>query len=162
MMVAGSLTDATNRLPQAPNASSGVSVGDIDRDGDLDVLFTRFDGLLSNRLRHLEEVLPPVQGTDWNLLVSGSNGFATGSDTALVLLSLFETPVPIPTPFGDLLLQRPVVFATVGLAPALGAGTALLPIPPTPSLVGIELYAQGVIAGPNSLRTTNRVRSAIR
>jgi len=105
----------------------------------------------------LEELFPPRIGQLWAVRVNvpnpcpGGFGCAGNPDFTILMTSAAALATPVPTPFGELLIDR-----TLAVTPPLfGEGTYFYAIPADTALVGTVLYAQAVVLPPDALpRTT--------
>jgi hypothetical protein len=111
----------------------------------------------------------PMIGT--TLVVGVDNPLATQGPGSLPFLALALLPdpgTPIPGfgmggPLGELLLGLSTQFATVPGAPWLGPGSpapVALPIPDNLSLVGLTVYAQGLLVDPAGSQTFGLTQGA--
>lgn len=104
----------------------------------------------------LSSGVPPSVGHLWEAQID-TNGL---SGVDLTWFLCFYTPLEngLMTPYGELLVQVPYyggvhVFDSVGTPFADGIGRHYLPIPNDSSLLGVELFCQGVITGQGPVLT---------
>lgn len=130
-----------------------AAVGDLDADGDLDVLYDRLI-LFESRMR----------ATTWRSLAGLGRPLVLGVHgepvTPWVLgWSLGSTSIALP-PFGMLQLDPTALrLAGAGLLSDEGVATPSMLVPPNESLLGIELHWQSLVGSPPRLtdRTTTRL-----
>lgn len=91
-----------------------------------------------------------------------SNGLP--GDAFIVFGALGTASLPVVT-FGTLLLDPATLFQlSAGAVPGTGTGTAVLPLPASPALVGVTLYFQSLVGADPRARLaalTNRVQMTI-
>ncbi|MBL8754881.1 MAG: VCBS repeat-containing protein, partial [Planctomycetes bacterium] len=133
-------------------------VADVDRDGDNDVV--PFGPPITRVLRNLQRQLAarsdPVRGASWRLEVLQR---PIGSSLGSVVLGLTEASPAVPTPFGDLriapagaVLQGLAIVDTYAPVEVLS-----LPIPNSPAIAGLAVFAQHVAFDGNTIRLGNQV-----
>lgn len=147
-------------LHPAPYFSYRVRTGDIDGDGDEDLLFAgrgvsgpsgKFDFLFYNHTRQLSAPQNAVAGTTWNLQLAGPAH-------SVNWLLLGFTPATLPTPFG--LLGVDPLTAVLWPVPIVlpSSGDATVPIPLPTHAKGIRLFVQAAqldLASFSETRFTN-------
>lgn len=147
---AGNFALAPSRLSVPNTGSPKIAGGDLDGDGDIDLLLADFGGpsrLVVNRHRDLVPGQPAI-GQTWNVQLVSEPGYATLHHTARVAIAAAVLPSPTAIPgFGDLWLDlspgyaffEDVVFANSGQC------TFSFAVPPAPPLIGVPLYLQGLL-----------------
>lgn len=105
----------------------------------------------------LEELFPPRIGQLWAARVDVPNPCPGGvlcsgnPDFTILMISAAALATPIPTPFGELLIDRTLAVTP----PMFGEGTYFYAIPADTALVGRVVFAQAVVLPPDALpRTT--------
>ena len=152
------------------DANSITQVADVDRDGDPDLvtagqLFAGpfYTGPL-RVLRNLNSQLimrgAPAVGTNWRLEVLQR---PVGSSAGGVVLGLAEPAQGLPTPFGELRIDPvgAVLHGLVVVADAAPVPVLSLPIPNTPSLRGLAVFAQHVVFDGAALRLGNQLAAIV-
>ncbi|MCC6673399.1 MAG: VCBS repeat-containing protein [Planctomycetes bacterium] len=167
----GRFTDATSRFIADlwDGGTPMAAVGDVDGDGDLDVVLPDAGGaqhplgrqrLYLNLTRHLHAYGAAALGQPYILTIYGSPGAIA---LPLIASSAQRTPIP---PFGTFGLapDAHVALAAVTLD-ASRQGTAMLKIPQDPALLNQTIYSQVLLIDPNQLlasRFTNVMADRIR
>lgn len=166
----GKFTDATaSLLPAIRDATIGVAAGDIDHDGDVDLLFSNGahdsysgpdpDRVLLNDGKGRFVDSPAMLPDDvYELYVAP--GYGPAGALAVPILSLHELApaVSIP-PFGALRidLARSITLPAVAVP---GRTTVSVAVPNTPALSGLTLFHQAVLlpsGNPQTWRLSNLV-----
>ncbi|MCU0866626.1 MAG: VCBS repeat-containing protein [Planctomycetes bacterium] len=154
---AGTFTDVSLRLPGADARSRSLALGDVDRDGDLDVVLGNMlrTRLYSNLRRQLDTAALLRPGQPFQLDVYSRYGPTVQSEVALPILSTARAPVAVP-PFGVLGIDPQLPLPLVAIAPLAGVGSAVWNVPNVPAIVGVEILAQAVLLRvPFDLRLSN-------
>jgi hypothetical protein len=138
-------------LPAFLDIGYGIAAADFDRDGDIDLLVSGWNGnrVLMNGRRHL--LAPPT------VRVGGVLAFELlacqpGRPIYLTAgLSLTAQPVPVPVPgLGLLSLSPPVAMLTGQLLSVTDAFTQMLTVPALPALVGTVVHGQPLVINFNA------------
>jgi hypothetical protein len=155
---AGAFTDATaSRMPVDGEWTSSVAHGDVDGDGDPDLVFggvgqTR---LYNNLQRQLDARYLLRPGQPYTLDIYSRYGPPSLFDVALTYLSTTRVSIPIP-PLGILGIDPMAPLPPVLIPQPAGVGTASWNVPNNPALAGIEIFAQALIVHwPFDPRFTN-------
>ena len=147
------------------DANTNTQVADVDRDGDPDLVTAGsfFSGQL-RMLRNLNSQLimrgAPAVGANWRLEVLQR---PVGSSAGGVVLGLAEPAQGLPTPFGELRIDPvgAVLHGLVVVADAAPVPVLTLPIPNTPSLRGLAVFAQHVVFDGTALRLGNQLAAVV-
>lgn len=149
----GALAAAPSRIGSVQPFSPTLRAGDVDRDGDLDLMLLDEVSLttslqqLTNRHRDLA-VATPVHGQNWTIDVLSAPGYATLDHVCRLGIGLAALPQPLVVPgFGELWVDlgagrldgAAVVFASAA------THRFTFPVPPVATLVGLPLHVQALI-----------------
>ena len=159
----GTFTDATaSRMPVADDMTNAVALGDVDGDGDLDLVIGNWSQqtlLYMNLLRQLDAPYVLRVGRNYQLDAYSRHGPATTTEIAFPFLSTGTANIPFP-PFGTVgidLTQMIALPPFVVPRPA-GIGSLTIAVPNQRSLGGVALYTQAVLdQQPVQVRLTNVV-----
>tara|TARA_R110002072_G_scaffold273219_3_gene433749 strand:- start:30491 stop:32050 length:1560 start_codon:yes stop_codon:yes gene_type:complete len=155
----GSFADATQRLPSEFSDTEAIAMGDVDGDGDLDIVFGSpgQNRQLTNVQRQMHAASPPRIGLNYSIDVYMR--YTPPSSIQLAALCVASSLMPSTvTPFGmlgiDPLLAAPL--PTMTIAQPTGQATLTVTLPNAPGLVGAGVYVQAMLVGyPNDLRLSN-------
>jgi hypothetical protein len=161
---AGTFTDATAaRLPPSSDFTNAVALGEVDWDGDRDLVFANNsiiapqNRLYLNLLRQLDVPYLVRPGHSYQLDIYARYGPPHPLDIAVVMLSAGAARIPIP-PYGTFGLNPRLMVALPQLViphPA-GVNTVSCPVPNAPSLAGLSIYAQALLMqDPVAISLTN-------
>ncbi|MEM7202950.1 MAG: VCBS repeat-containing protein [Planctomycetota bacterium] len=170
----GVFADATaTRLPADDDITEGATVGDMDGDGDPDIVFgnveqpfsssSRTNRLLTNLRGQVATPLVAVVGREF-VLEAYARHRGPGPHVALPLVAAATARIPLP-PLGVLGLD-PTAMASLGpfpIEPSMGVGTLRVRIPDDSRLVGISIFGQALLvdmAGPMFLTNVTADRIA--
>ncbi|MBK8976573.1 MAG: VCBS repeat-containing protein [Planctomycetes bacterium] len=147
-----------------------LTLADVDRDRDPDLMIGSGYGrrLFVNRHQQLTSPHEAVVGAPLPIEFHSRPGYSTATSVGYLLLNFLPAPRGIPIPFGTVLIEpTSMIFVGATTIPA-PAGTAqtIVPVPNIPSLAGLPLYFQALIADastplPNE-RLTNMAIDLVR
>ncbi len=169
----GVFTDATSaRLSGGRTHTRSVTIGDIDMDGDLDVLVgTRSNDRLvgwANTHRHLHQPFFPTLAHSYELQYYAKPGYAANDHTGAAVLSFALAPSPVPIPgLGTFYLDPTALVALPSTTIPQGSGvtTQPIPIPAEPALIGLAVFAQAVVVDdmdPSDAHLTGHTAETVR
>ena len=152
------------RLPSNNGFSSSLALGDVDRDGDLDLLAANLDNrLYLNLLRQLDAPLRLAIGHVYRFDIYARYGPPGTTDFAVPAIAHATAHLPLP-PFGTLGIDpaTTVVLPLVAVAQPAGIGMFSFTVPNDPGLQGLPVHAQALlIQAPLQARLTNVTSDAV-
>ncbi len=167
----GVFTDATSRLPPLSALAGLVRAADLDADGDADLMLTGLGvppQVLWNGHRHLSIATAPTIGGVLAYDLSAEPYYGSSLRVGLLTICLFRLPGRVAAaPWGwlEIDLAGPMVQSAVLFQSGDPPQRASFPVPNSPWLIGLPLYAQGfvdVYPNPNHVRLTALVTTTIR
>lgn len=148
----GRFTEATSGLALCHDHSNWATAGDVDGDGDIDVVAINYYSqiLNLNLYRHVWGPKLARLGTTYEYEVfSGQPNPSLRWVWPFISSGLLPKPQAIPT-IGNLLRIDPflaVFLGTVNVDPVLGKAAVKVYIPKDPVLLGVKFYLQAIIPG---------------
>ncbi len=144
----GTFTDATaSRMPVANDNTTSVALGDVDGDGDLDIVIGNFgqNRLYLNLQRQLDAPADLQIGHTYTLDAYMRYGPVGQGTFALPVVSFLPASTAIP-PYGTLGLSQPLIsLPLITIPQPAGVGSLSLAIPNLPVYVGISVYSQALL-----------------
>ncbi len=141
---AANFVTSTLTVPLTPLYATQLAFGDVDRDGDADLVLSNDPRVLRNARQQLSAPSNVLLGAALGFVVDAVDTSGPLDGFAVVALSLGVGDVELPG-FGTLLINPSGTILLPTVTVAAGQGTKSLAIPVKPALVGTELFAQGLI-----------------
>jgi hypothetical protein len=155
----GTFGDGTAARMPTGGASRSLAAGDVDHDGDPDLVTA--GRLYTNLLRQLHAPSAPQVGQPYLLDAYSRYGPPAVFDVAVVVLSTNRVSVPV-SPFGLLGVEPMLQLPAVVIPQPAGVGTVAWTPPNVPGMVGMPLYSQAlVVPWPFDARLTNVVGGVV-
>ena len=154
----GAFTDVSARLPAAEDGTFELVLGDVDADGDVDILVGNNldrDRLLFNLTRQLDAPGLLRIGSPYTLDVYARTGSAAAT-SAVALLSTGTASIALP-PLGTFGLDpdTAVVLPTLTVPQPAGMGSLTFVVPNVLALAGLPIHTQAVVVQAGAPRLTN-------
>lgn len=147
----GVFTNDANAFPPGTAGIRALRVGDFDGGQDLDVFAHELGSalrLFANQHRHLRQTAPPQIGQPWTVSVVSQPGYPSAPRSVLVGIawSHLSQPLSLP-PIGTLWLDLSAPLLFIGSVLPIGVSVLpfVVPVPPMPAIVGLEVHAQALL-----------------
>tara|TARA_R110002096_G_scaffold61194_10_gene152108 strand:- start:1760 stop:3175 length:1416 start_codon:yes stop_codon:yes gene_type:complete len=156
---AATFTSSTLSIP-ASVVNQSMAVGDLDRDGDADVVLSDPPRVLRNARQQLTAPATVSLAGTVPFAVDAVDVSGPLAGFAQIAVSLVPIDMPLGR-FGVLLIDPAQLFLLPLATVVAGQGTASFTIPNVPALVGMDLFAQALIDDGMRLHLSNRTRTLI-
>jgi len=158
---AGAFTFSPLTIPSPPTANASIAFADVDLDGDADIVLADAPRVLRNARQQLSAPATVAPGATLTLTIDAVDTSGPLDGVAVNALAVSPAIVPIGA-LGTLLID-PNAFALLPFSILTGGqGTTTWTLPSTPTITGVELFAQSLVDDTGGrLHLTNRTRTLV-